>query len=222
VTFVPVRYADDFIILVHVPPGPRQEERAYEAAQREKAALAELLRETLGLELSESKTLITAVTKPMRFLGHHVRVQHHRLYGWLSNNVIPKDRTRQLRETIKQLLGRSSCNQTLASRLKLLNPILRGWGNYYRHARGAKQIFNDLDRYVWWAIRRWIRRKHQGVGMRKLNDRYGWRKPGRRSVKWRDGSIVPYELMQLRVERFKYSTLRSPAFTRITYGEPGA
>lgn len=68
--FVPVRYADDFIILVGAPEGPRRMARAEEAEHQEKAALADSLRTTLGLELSEAKTLVTRVTKPMRFLGH--------------------------------------------------------------------------------------------------------------------------------------------------------
>src|SRR5262245_14872655 len=38
--FFPIRYADDFIILVSPPPGPDEFERAREAATAEKAALA--------------------------------------------------------------------------------------------------------------------------------------------------------------------------------------
>jgi RNA-directed DNA polymerase len=42
-----------------------------EAAIEEKTKLASALKEQLGLELSEAKTLVTPVTEPMRFLGHH-------------------------------------------------------------------------------------------------------------------------------------------------------
>src|SRR5207244_1389800 len=62
--FFPIRYADDFIILVSVPPGPNQEERARQAAEQEKVELSLLLKERLNLELSETKTLVTPVTKP--------------------------------------------------------------------------------------------------------------------------------------------------------------
>ena len=62
------RYADDHILGFI---GPKAE------AEEIKAKLATFLRETLGLELNASKTLIThARSQPARFLGYHVRVQH--------------------------------------------------------------------------------------------------------------------------------------------------
>jgi retron-type reverse transcriptase len=99
---VPVRYADDFIVLVGVSSGPAQMARAKDIADQEKAALASLLKETLNLELSESKTAVTPVTSPLRFLGHHVRVQRHPYYGWGSKAVIPKDRAKRFRVLIKR------------------------------------------------------------------------------------------------------------------------
>ncbi len=88
----PIRYADDFIILVGVPAGERQYERARDLAHAEKARLAADLKERLHLELSDAKTLVTPVTTTMRFLGHHVRVREHPTSGRLvSTAVIPKD-----------------------------------------------------------------------------------------------------------------------------------
>ena len=63
-----LRYADDHLLGF---TGPRAE------AEEIKAKLATFLRETLGLELNQQKTLIThARSQPARFLGYHVRVQH--------------------------------------------------------------------------------------------------------------------------------------------------
>jgi group II intron reverse transcriptase/maturase len=63
-----IRYADDHILGFI---GPRAE------AEQIKARLAQFLRETLGLELNQQKTLITrARSQPARFLGYHVQVQH--------------------------------------------------------------------------------------------------------------------------------------------------
>ena len=63
-----IRYADDHILGFI---GPKA------GAEQIKARLAEFLRETLGLELNQQKTLIThARSQPARFLGYHVRVQH--------------------------------------------------------------------------------------------------------------------------------------------------
>ena len=218
---VPVRYADDFIILVGVPNGPEQYERAQKVACEEKAALATFLKETLNLELSEEKTLVTPVTKPLRFLGHHGRVQYHPYYGWVSKNVIPKDRTRRFRVLVKRHFDAKTLNTTLKNRLDKLNPFLRGWSNFYRHAWGAKRVFVALDHHLWWTIYRWLKKKHRGVGIRKLYARYGWRKPSGRMWRWRDGNTRLFELASQRVERFRHTWMKTPDFA-MHDGEPGA
>jgi group II intron reverse transcriptase/maturase len=63
-----LRYADDHLLGF---AGPKAE------AENIKARLAVFLRETLGLELNQEKTLIThARNQRARFLGYHIRVQH--------------------------------------------------------------------------------------------------------------------------------------------------
>src|SRR5712671_3052747 len=65
-----LRYADDHLLGF---TGPKAE------AEQIKARLAEFLRETLGLELNQQKTLIThARSQPARFLGYDITVQHSR------------------------------------------------------------------------------------------------------------------------------------------------
>ncbi|MGH3407749.1 MAG: reverse transcriptase domain-containing protein [Streptosporangiaceae bacterium] len=62
------RYADDHLLGFI---GPKAE------AEQIKARLAQFLRETLGLELNRTKTLITrARSQPARFLGYNIHVQH--------------------------------------------------------------------------------------------------------------------------------------------------
>jgi group II intron reverse transcriptase/maturase len=64
-----LRYADDHLLGF---TGPKAE------AEEIKATLARFLRETLGLELNQQKTLIThARSQPARFLGYHITVQHN-------------------------------------------------------------------------------------------------------------------------------------------------
>jgi hypothetical protein len=197
---VPVRYADDFIVFVGMQPGPQCESTAEKAANEEKTALATFLRDKLKLELSEAKTLVTPVTRPIRFLGHHLSTQYHpfkeRMVG---RAVIPKDRSHLLRERIKNLFRRRTTQTDLASRLRILNRIIRGWSQFYRHAYGAKRVFGSLDHYVWWTIFRWLRKKHDGVGARKIVERYGWREPGYRSIHWKEADIMPFRMVKVRV-----------------------
>jgi RNA-directed DNA polymerase len=217
----PLRYADDFIILVGAR-GPDREDRARIAAQNEKIALADYLKERLGVELSETKTMVTPVTSALKFLGHHVKVRlHPRRKVWNSTAVIPKDRSQGVRERIKNLFRRNTVGSSLADRLRKLNPLLRGWGNFYRHAWGAKRVFSSLDHYVWWTIARWLRKKHHRPAWARLFQRYGWRKPGRRGLKWRDGNVEPFELSRLRVERYQLAWDSRSAFVKRS-GEPGA
>jgi len=218
---LPIRYADDFIVLVGAPAGAGQYERARDLALAEKASLASDLKERLHLELSDAKTLVTPVTATMRFLGHHVRVREHRFSGQpVATAVIPKDRSQWLRERIKGVFRRTTIASTLASRLRLLNPMLRGWCNFYRHAWGAKHVFAATDYYVWWTIFRWLKKKHPRVSMRRLTARYGSRRPGMRAIRWHDDSVAPYELASTPVHRYRLGTLPVANFARTSMESP--
>jgi RNA-directed DNA polymerase len=210
--FFPIRYADDFIILVSAPPGPKQNETARMVAEEEKAALAKSLRETLHLELSDTKTLVTPVTEPMRFLGHHVRVRVHPMYHRVtSSTVIPRDASKRLRRLVKGMFRSPTTNQSLEKRLTLLNPLLRGWGSFYRHASNAKMVFRHLDEYVWDTIYRWLKKKHR-ISLKRLVARYGWRRRGRRRIHWMDAGTVVYHLRYIVTEHFKLGWTRPPDF----------
>ena len=220
VIFFPVRYADDFIILVGAPPGDQQAAHAERGAHAECAALGEFLRRELGLELSETKTLVTPVANCMRFLGHHVRVRRHPEHQrMVSACVIPKSRSLLMRERVKHLFEKGTTHRTLGDQLQQLNPMLRGWANYYRHAWGAKKVFSFLDHYVWCTIDRWLKKKHR-ISTKRLANRYGWRKPGGRAVRWKDGNTRVFETSTVRVEQYKLGWINN-YFGRVD-GEPGA
>lgn len=219
---VPIRYADDFILLVAAPLGPQQYAEAERIANEEKAALAAFLKAELGLELAEAKTLVTPVTKPMSFLGHHVLVRRHPSHGrQVSASLVPKERSQRLREKIKQLFKKASTGSSLCDQLRKLNPMLRGWANFYRHAWGAKKVFSFLDHYVWWTIARWLKKKHR-ISLKRLYSRYGQRLPGGRSVRWADGGVVAFSTASVRVEQYKLGWMHEPYFATNMEGKPGA
>jgi group II intron reverse transcriptase/maturase len=218
----PIRYADDFVILVGAPTGPDQFEQAREAALKEKEEVAALLNRELGLELSETKTLVTPVTDPMRFLGHHVRVRRHPVNGnMVVATLIPKDASHRLREKVKDLFRRSTIANSLANRLRVLNPLLAGWSNFYRHAWGAKRVFAGLDFYAWRTIMRWLRKKHRRANWAAIARRYGRRGP-RGGLLWQDEAIQPFRMAYRRVQPFRLCWLKTPGFASSTHGEPDA
>lgn len=218
----PIRYADDFIILVAAPTGPEQFEQARDVAMREKEELAALLKSELGLELSETKTLVTPVTEPMRFLGHTVRVRRHPVKGiMVVATLVPRDASHKLRERIKDLFRNVTFGMSLGNRLHKLNPLLRGWSNFYCHAWGAKRVFASIDHYVWWTIWRWLRKKHRHVNAATLVRRYGKRSPTG-GLYWRDGEVEPFYMARRRVQPFQMGWMKTPGFATSTSGEPDA
>jgi RNA-directed DNA polymerase len=206
-----------FIILVSEPDGTPDGQLAHQ----EKSTLAGVLERELELTLSEEKTLVTPVTNTMAFLGHHLRVRPHPSSGRLvPHAVIPKDRSKRLRLSIKAIFSRATTSRTLADRLAYLNPVLRGWANFYKHAWGAKRVLRFTDHYVWWTIYRWLRKKHPETPMRELYTRYGWRKPRGRMMRWREGKAYPYIAASVRVRPYSLAWQRTPDFASTSMESP--
>ena len=210
--FFPVRYADDFVILVS---GTREQ------AEQEKAALAGYLRETMGLELSSDKTRVADLAEGFVFLGHRVRYKWHRRFGFMPRIEIPTAKRADLRHRMKQLTRRSTTTWSLSHLLQKINPILRGWGNYFRFCTGASRLFASLDFYVGDRIWRWLMKKHRGLArerttLRRLPSRV---RPTRRV--WREGAAEQFLLSCLRVERFQRGWMGAPAYAMLS-GEPDA
>lgn len=147
-----VRYADDFVVT-----GATREL----LEQKVKPALIVFLAQR-GLALSEQKTLTTPIQAGFNFLGHTVRK-----YGQKLLITPAKSKVQMLRQKIRQKV-QSALGLTTEALLRQLNPLLRGWANYYRNG-AAKRTFKQLDRYVYWTIWRWITRRHptQSVGWKK-------------------------------------------------------
>ncbi len=210
--FLPVRYADDFVILVS---------GSQEDAEAEKSALAEHLRQTTGLELSPEKTKVTAVTEGFEFLGFHVAMRWDKRYGYFPRVEIPKAKAADLRHRIKQLTGRETTSCSLGRKLSELNLILRGWANYYCYCARAGRVFTGLDWYITGRIYRWLRKKRRHAQVRDLLRDFGpsSRRPTRKV--WRAGAIEQFVLAWMPVSRFRLGWMRTPEFA-MSSGEPDA
>jgi RNA-directed DNA polymerase len=136
--------------------------------------------------------------------------------------LIPKERSHQLRERIKKLCRRNRTWQSLRDLLRGLNWLLRGWSAFYRHAWGAKRVFNSLDSYAWWAVFRWLRKKHLHTSMKALKALYPPSKErGTRSGQWHDRGVTLFVSARTQVGRYWQAWARPPHFA-IHHGEPGA
>jgi group II intron reverse transcriptase/maturase len=208
--FFPVRYADDFVVLVS---GSRQD------ALDEKKRLALYLREELGLELSEEKTKVGSLQDGFTFLGQRARLRWDPRYGLTPRIEIPKAKFADVRHRVKQLTRRNT-NRTLAEVLQELNPILRGWGCYYRFCTGAKETFSRLDWYVTDRLWRWMRKKYPEASVRWLLDHKGPRAGYRQQV-WRTAELEQFLTASLTVRRYQRGWMGTPDFA-MAPGEPDA
>jgi RNA-directed DNA polymerase len=152
-----VRYADDFVVVC------RSEHEA-RAAQR----LAGEVLAGLGLELHPEKTRLVDLREGREgfdFLGCHFRarvsgrmlergVRRYYLQRWPSHRAMKRIRAR-----IKALTGRGRAGTDIRDVIVAINPILRGWGNYFRTGNAALK-FNQIDRYVVWKLGRLMRKRH--------------------------------------------------------------
>ena len=116
----------------------------------------------LGLELHPDKTRRVDLydgKEGFDFLGCHL---HKRLSGaiWERERQRlyflhrqPSQRSMQrIRQRVKELTPRSRCHADIRDVIASLNPVLRGWGNYFRTGNAAK-CFNQVDTYVWRRLR---------------------------------------------------------------------
>ncbi|MFF3439129.1 group II intron reverse transcriptase/maturase [Streptosporangium sp. NPDC002721] len=133
-----VRYADDFVVLVH---GRRQDA---EALGEEVANVLA----PLGLRLSPAKTQVVHLSDGFDFVGFHIRWRRKRgTNTWHVYTFIAQRPIRSVKAKIRALTYRKS-QQDLGSVLRRLNLIMRGWANYFQHAV-AKRVFEDLARFTW-------------------------------------------------------------------------
>ena len=180
-TFYSVRYADDFVILV---------EGSLEDAETEKQRLGQFLQEEMHLELSQEKTMITRAEDGFEFLGFRaIKSPSLRTGQPVGKLYIPKGKLQLLRDRLKAMTLRSTTGQSLAELLRHINPIVTGWSNYYRQATGACKELTALDRWLWFRVQGWLRKKHRKTTSHEIRRRYR-RQDNRGGRSWGEGKTV--------------------------------
>ena len=150
-----VRYADDFVILC------RTEADANTALRVVRGVMDEL-----GLTLHPEKTRLVNLTNGQDdfvFLGmtHRKRRSIQRRPDRYYMNRWPSPKAeKKVRERVHELTDvRGTAGKDVRDLVaKDLNPVLRGWGNYFKHGNPS-QIFRGIDLYVARRIKRWMWRR---------------------------------------------------------------
>ena len=157
-----VRYADDFIVTAD------RKETLLEI----KGMLTAFLKER-GLTLSEEKTLITHISEGVDFLGFNVRKYNGTLLIKPSKKS-QKRFTDKLHEVVLTK-GKALSQQEL---IEKLNPIIKGWGNYYSHVV-SKKVFCRYDHILINQLKRWSYRRHTNKSREWIRKKYFIHESGR-------------------------------------------
>ena len=148
------RYADDWVTTC---------KSAAEA--RAALATAKQILEALGVQINPRKTRIVHVRHGFEFLGYKIK-QGRRPLRLPAGKIVSSARSGMLyaypreksiqhfKDQIRKLTRRKA-PVTTEGLVQQLNPVVRGWGHYYKRAH-VRRLFHQLDR---WIVRRiWSQR----------------------------------------------------------------
>jgi RNA-directed DNA polymerase len=156
------RFADDLVILVDAHPRHAWLLKAVEQRLREELA-------TLAVEVNEEKTRIVDLTKGERFgfLGFDFRRVRSRKGAWRPQYTPKLKKRTALLRTLKTIFRRSR-SQPVQEVIQQINPILRGWVNYFAVGH-ASRCFTYIHDWVEKKVRRHLMRnaKRRGFGWRR-------------------------------------------------------
>lgn len=133
------RYADDLVIVC------RTERNAHLA----KMILTQVM-DRLKLNLHPAKTRVVRMgSQGFDFLGFHFHKLKSKSSGKLVPYMKPSEKAmKSVRSVLRAITGRDRLRRTLKEVTGELNPVIRGWRNYFRVGNSTKKL-QDLDRYVW-------------------------------------------------------------------------
>ena len=160
-----VRYADDAVIVCRTR---KDAELAFEHLKR--------MMTKLKLTLNPQKTKIVDMNKEsFDFLGFRYQKFGKTKCGRKLPYMMPsKKAMKKVKDAIRIITCRKSAYEGLEQKVEKLNPLIRGWRNYFQHGNSTKR-FKQLDEYVWMKLWRrvYYRRKQKKYREHVL---YGFRK----------------------------------------------
>ena len=171
-----IRYADDFVII----------HENQEVIQNCKRIIGQWLAE-IGLELNQDKTKITHTLHDkenkagFNFLGFNIRQhpvgKYHsgknpggNLIGFKTIIKPSKEKVLEHYRELSEIVDRHKAvkQQILISKL---NPVIRGWSNYYR-AACSKETFSKMSHLLHHKLWTWSKRRHPNKNKGEVKDKY--------------------------------------------------
>ncbi len=152
--FEMVRYADDFVVLC------KTEQDAQQALAEVKMWMQEN-----GLQLHPTKTRIVNAAERggFDFLGYHFECGKK----WPRSKSLKK-----IKDKVRKLTKRTN-GHSLSVIISKLNPVLRGWYEYYKLS--TKSTFRGLDGWVRMRLRSILRKRRKRRGRaRNKRDHQRW------------------------------------------------
>jgi len=173
-----IRYADDFVVMA-----------ATESKAKEALRQIQFVMSKLGLVLHPEKTRMVDLRRgkgSFVFLGCTIRKKRsilrnpraYYMHRWPS----PKARKR-LRDRVREITDKRASGEDVKQIIAKLNPVLRGWGNYFRTGTCRWQ-FHQMDDFVYGRLLRWLHRR-------------GGQRPGRK-ILWKPDHFHGMGLYRLR------------------------
>jgi len=160
------RFADDLVVLVDAHPRHDWLRRAIARRLREEFA-------KLQVEVNEDKTRTVELSKgeSFGFLGFEFHRVRSRAGRWMPLRLPQRKKRTQLQRTLKAVFQRSR-SRPLEEVIAKINPILRGWVNYFAHGHSSR-CFS--------AIRDWVEKKiRRHLGQARQRRGFGWKRWSRR------------------------------------------
>jgi group II intron reverse transcriptase/maturase len=163
------RYADDWLCVC----------RTREEAERALASARAVLEGQLGLRIHPEKTRIVHVSQGFEFLGYKIGLGRGLRFksGGIGLYAIPRQRSIDRFKDKVRALTRRRIAVPLEELIHVLNPVIRGWGMYYRRAN-VRRLFNRLNRWIvrriWgWRFKRWRNAGWRTLPETRLYGEYG-------------------------------------------------
>lgn len=196
-----IRYADDFVVIC-------DDKETLENAG--KTVQAEL--EKVGLELKPEKTRTVHTLEGFNFLGFNVRNYSMGKYRSARVGIAGKPPRpvgfKTLIRPSKEAIRRQSLktaeiideNRERAQKelIEKLNPVVRGWSNYYRTVASAR-VFAKCNHLLYAKLRRWGNRRHPGKSGGWVSNKY-WTKP--------EGKKWEFEIRNFKLRWYTDSSIR--------------